>query len=75
MYFRAFEPAPHLAGFVDNVWIYEGYESEHANERILPSGTIELVINLRENELRIYDTERPDHCDRFSGSVVSGRDS
>lgn len=62
-----------LSGFVDNFWLYEGYEAEHLNERILPTGTFELVINLRENELRIYDAEeRAGKCGRFSGAVVSG---
>jgi AraC-like DNA-binding protein len=30
------------------------------------------VINLRQNELRIYDAELPNLCSRFSGAVVSG---
>jgi len=36
------------------------------------SGTIELVINLRDDEIRIYDPSRPDRCRRYSGTVVSG---
>jgi AraC-like DNA-binding protein len=72
MRFSSYKPAPLLSDFVDNFWLYEGYEGEHSNERILPTGTIELVINLRENELRIYDAERPDVCSRFSGAVASG---
>jgi AraC-like DNA-binding protein len=38
----------------------------------MPSGTIELVINLREDELRIYDALKPERCDRFPGALVSG---
>ena len=30
-----------------------------SKERILPSGTVQLVINLRDDELRIYDRARP----------------
>jgi AraC-like DNA-binding protein len=41
-------------------------------ERILPSGTIELVINLRENEFRIYDPACPERYGRFPGAMVSG---
>jgi AraC-like DNA-binding protein len=41
-------------------------------ERILPSGTIELVINLIENEIRIYDPVRIESCRQYSGAVVSG---
>jgi AraC-like DNA-binding protein len=72
MRFSSCKPTVLLADFVDNFWLYEGYEAEHADERILPTGTIELVINLRENELRIYDAEPPNHCSRFSGAIVSG---
>ncbi|HEX2680454.1 MAG TPA: DUF6597 domain-containing transcriptional factor, partial [Candidatus Dormibacteraeota bacterium] len=32
----------------------------------------ELVINLRDNELRIYDRARTGVCERFSGAIVSG---
>jgi AraC-like DNA-binding protein len=70
--FNFYKPKPPLSKFVDNFWIYEGYEPEHRTERILPTGTLELVINLRQNELLFYDAERPQSCSRFSGAVVSG---
>ena len=38
----------------------------------MPSGTMELVVNLHEDELPIYDASRTDHCKRFSGAVVCG---
>ena len=65
MRFSSHKPAAFLADFVDNFWLYEGYEAEHVNERILPTGTIELVINLRENELRIYNADEPVRCSLF----------
>lgn len=65
-------PAPPLVDFVEDFWLYDGYTPPHSNERILPSGTMELVVNLREDELRIYDATRPERCRRFSGALVSG---
>jgi len=47
-----YKPKPPLSKFVDNFWLYEGYEAEGKTERILPTGTLELVINLRQNELQ-----------------------
>lgn len=44
-------------------------------ERIAASGTIDLGINLYENEFRIYDPAKPERCRRFSGAVVSGTHS
>lgn len=72
MRFSSCKPTALLSDFVDNFWLYEDYEAKHVNERILPTGTLELVINLRENELRIYDAAQPNRRSRFSGAVVSG---
>ena len=72
MLFRSSLPSPPLRDFVFDFWLYDGYTGPHGRERILPSGTIELVINLREDELRIYDAERPARCRRLSGALVSG---
>src|SRR5262249_9864461 len=70
--FNFYRPKPPLSKFVDSFWLYEGYEPWRKTERILPTGTLELVINLRQNELRFYDAERPENCSRLSGAIVSG---
>jgi AraC-like DNA-binding protein len=70
--FDFYKPKPPLSKFVDSFWLYEGYEAQQQTERILPTGTLELVINLRQNELRFYDAEDPENCSRLSGAVVSG---
>jgi AraC-like DNA-binding protein len=72
MLYRSYTAASPLSGFIDDVWLYDDYYPTHLKERILPSGTIELVINLRGNELRIYDRVRAGFCERFSGAIVSG---
>src|SRR5262245_13658328 len=70
--FDFYRPKPPLSKFVDSFWLYEGYEPDHKTEHILPTGTLELVINLRQNELRFYDAEGPENYSRFSGAIVSG---
>jgi hypothetical protein len=72
MVFRSYVPARPLGDFIDDFWLYDDYAPPHFKERILPSGTTELVINLRDDEFRIYDRERPGRCERFSGAIVSG---
>jgi AraC-like DNA-binding protein len=72
MLYRSYTPASPLTHFIEDFWLYDDYEPRHLKERILPSGTVELVINLRDNELRIYDRMRPGVCERFSGAIVSG---
>jgi hypothetical protein len=64
-------PGPLLGQFVDRLWILTGAQIPR-KERILPGGTIELVINLRENEMRIHDPVQPETYKRFSGAIVSG---
>ena len=70
--FDFYKPKPPLSKFVDSFWLYEGRGAETETERILPTGTLELAINLRQNELRFYDPERPANRSRLSGAVVSG---
>jgi hypothetical protein len=52
--FDFYKPQPPLSQFVDSFWLYEGDATQHDSERILPTGTLELVINLRQDELRFY---------------------
>jgi AraC-like DNA-binding protein len=72
MLYLTYTPAWPLLDFVEDFWLYDGYTQPHLMERILPSGTIELVINLRDDELRIYDAAHPNLYKRFPGTLVSG---
>ena len=73
MLHRTYIPRPPLSDFIEDIWLYEGYSGRHFRERILPSGTIELVINLQEDKLRIYEAAREEECcKRLSGALVSG---
>ncbi|MDE0856877.1 MAG: helix-turn-helix domain-containing protein [Nevskia sp.] len=72
---RHYRPAAPLSAFVDLFWYYAGFVREHSKERLLPTGTIELVINLREDEVRTYDPDDTSLCQRLPGSVVVGAHS
>lgn len=72
MLFRRYIPGPVLRDFVQDFWLYNNYGGEHQRERILPSATFELVINLRDDELRIYDPVRTNEYRRFAGTLISG---
>jgi AraC-like DNA-binding protein len=71
MRFDFHEPGPPLGDFVHSFWD-STYTSSHPRLRILPSGTVELVINLTEDEIRIYAPGQPGGFRRFPGIVVSG---
>ncbi len=71
MFYLTHAPGPPLSEFVDYFWLFEGGQTPR-KERIVPSGTIELVINLHDDEVRIHDREQPEQPKRFSGAVLSG---
>ncbi|MCI0534785.1 MAG: AraC family transcriptional regulator [Verrucomicrobiales bacterium] len=62
---------PPLADFVERFW-YSSDAPLHQTVRIVPTGTMELVFNLGENELGFSDTEQPGSYRSFSGAVFSG---
>jgi AraC-like DNA-binding protein len=64
-------PCLPLAPFVEHLWLLSDAPS-HTLERIFPSGTLELVINLHEDEIRIHNDATAERYVRFSGIVVSG---
>ena len=71
MRYFSHEPARPLGDFIHSFWD-STYAPSHPRVRILPRGTIEIVINLSEDEVRVYDSGQPEHCRRFPGIVVSG---
>src|SRR5262249_31558751 len=64
-------PTAPLAEFIERFW-YSSDAPPHQKVRIVPSGTMELVFNLDEDELGIYDTEQPGSYKSFSGAFFSG---
>jgi AraC-like DNA-binding protein len=69
MKYLTHKPAPPLDALVENLWSLSDAPA-HAQERIVPSGTFELVVNLDEDEIRVYDPDGS--VRRHAGSVVSG---
>ena len=70
--FDFYKPEPPLSNFVEIFWLFEGRGVDDKPDRILPTGTLELAINLRKNELAFHDVDHPENRSRFSGAVVSG---
>jgi AraC-like DNA-binding protein len=72
MFFQKYKPAWPLSDFVDVFWLYECYDVPHERERLMPDGTLELVINLREDRIRIYDPLDSSRFETIPGCVLSG---
>ena len=70
MQYLTYRPGPPLADYVAYLWLLRDAPA-HPTERIVPSGTLELVVNLRNDALHIQNP-----CSiawqRYSGTVISG---
>ena len=73
MLYHRYTPPPPLRQFVDVIWLYEGSTlPSHEKERLLPDGSTELVFNLAEDKIRLYDRENTNRFQAFCGSVICG---
>jgi AraC-like DNA-binding protein len=68
-------PDPPLSGLVNSIWLYEATVPPHARERVLPSGSMQLIINLREDKLHVSDPDGSSEPNSFPGSLLSGAHS
>src|SRR5262252_30955 len=72
MDYRHRRPRPPLDSFVEQIWLYRNDPRPHTLERILPTGAAQLIVNLKEDETRLYDPECPRRYITTAGSVLSG---
>ncbi len=64
-----FQPRPPLAQHVDFLWVAWGYPAQTARERVLPSGSLALIVNLGADGFDLF--EHDDSTERLDvGSAV-----
>lgn len=66
------KPAGALAPFVESIWYFTCDGFAHERERILPSGSMQLLVNLDEDEIRTYHGPAYATVERVSGAALSG---
>src|SRR5947209_4607353 len=69
---RSYWPNGPLSNLVDSFWLYEGSPPQHQRERVLPTGCVELSINLRDNALHIYAPQTDNHVQHMQGPLIGG---
>jgi AraC-like DNA-binding protein len=69
------KPGAPLDRFVECLWHSAGYAPSHGKERVLPTGTVELVFDLRNERIRLFDDENDTAGGCFSAAVVTGAQS
>jgi AraC-like DNA-binding protein len=65
------QPGPALAPYVTSLTYFTS-DLPHARERVLPSGTMQLLINVAEDEIRTYDGADYATIHRTLGAVLQG---
>ena len=67
-----FVPPHPLRKFVDLIWQYDCLVQPHFLERVLPTGTMGIIINLAEDATRIYHPRDSTQVETNRGSILFG---
>jgi len=67
------KPGPPLSRFVELLWYYENAPQPHQKERLMPDGCTTLIINLLEDEIRLYDPDDTKKVRKFAGAASAVR--
>jgi len=71
--YRLQKPSVPLQPFVENLWYHEGVTTDHALDRLLPDGAIELIFDLTDTPKIWYDSESPHRIRTVRESWLSGQ--
>ena len=72
MLYRRYSPPPPLSSHIHCLWYSEGMQGAHPRERLLPNGESGIVIDLREQPIRIYDCDNPASFETHPPAVFCG---
>jgi AraC-like DNA-binding protein len=74
MIYQTYIPPSPLSQFIEFFWMREGEYLSAAQTRLLPMGTMELVINLHEDSIPLFDRHRV-QCGSTRGTMLCGSHS
>lgn len=69
---RYYHPGPPLADFVESLWLYDDFRPAHTVERHLPSGTVQVIFNLRDDTLRVFEPHGTTGITTVRGPLIAG---
>jgi len=72
MIYRLYKPGPPLSQYIDFFFYYEGYASGHMIEKLLPDGSVDLLIDLTDSPKKLYHDEEGRHFTTLKKSWISG---
>ena len=72
MIYRIYKPGLPLSQFIDFFFYYDGVHLDHSMEKLLPDGSIDLLIDLTETPKKLYHNEEATSYTSFKRSWISG---
>lgn len=69
---HAITPTPPLDLWIDRLWDWDMPPAAHHFERILPAPGTSLIVNLHEDETRVYSDDDARVCVRSAAAVLGG---
>ncbi|MBE9181174.1 AraC family transcriptional regulator [Oculatella sp. LEGE 06141] len=72
MIYQIYQPRSPLSQFVEFLWIREGKNLPKTQSRLLPIGSMELVINLCEDKIPLFDQHSRAKRGNTSGTRICG---
>lgn len=75
MIYQTYQPKLPLSQFVEFLWAREGDDLPQSQSRLLPTGSMELVINLLEDRIPLFDRHSRAERGSTNGTMVCGAHS
>ena len=72
MIYRIYKPSLPLSQFIDYFFYYDAVHANHSMEKLLPDGSIDLLIDLTETPKKLYHNEEATSYTTFKKSWISG---
>lgn len=72
MIYRIHNPGLPLSQFIDYFFYYEGVNYDYTREKLLPDGSIDLLIDLTETPKKLFHNEEGTSYTTFKRSWISG---
>jgi AraC-like DNA-binding protein len=75
MFYQTYIPQLPLSQFIEFLWLREGEYLSAVQTRLMPMGTMELVINLHEDSIPLFDRQSRVQCGSTNGTMLCGMHS
>ncbi|NJM72198.1 MAG: AraC family transcriptional regulator [Cyanobacteria bacterium CRU_2_1] len=72
MIYQTYQPRSFLSQFVEFLWVREGDNLLKTQSRLLPVGSMELVINLHEDRIPLFDRHSRAEYGSTNGTMICG---